>query len=184
MDGLVKRNATYADLDDVPENKVGELIDGNLFVHSRPRVPHARALAGLMVELAPAFRDRKKGWLILSEVEIWMNKQRTTLLVPDLAGWRRERMADAPNVQTMDQLPDWVCEGLSPSTVRHDKGRKLEVYAKSKIPYVWYVDPKFKTVEILAFARGAFQIAQIAGDRDRGTYPPFTHELDLSMLWA
>jgi Uma2 family endonuclease len=183
MDGLVKRNATYADLDGVPDNKVAELIDGNLYIHSRPRVAHARAISRLMGELSPADRDRKKGWVILQEVEIWMTKRRTTVLVPDLAGWRRERMPAPPNVQTIEMLPDWVCEGLSPSTARHDKGRKLEVYAKNKIPHVWYVDPTFKTVEILAFARGSYRIAQIVGGDDRGTYPPFTHEIDLSALW-
>jgi len=183
MDGLVKRNATYADLDGVPENKVAELIDGNLYIHNRPRVPHAHAVGELYLELGRAHRDRQKGWVLLLEVEIWMTRKRTTVLVPDLAGWRRERLPHAPNVQTIEVLPDWVCEGLSPSTARHDKGRKLEVYARNKIPHVWYVDPKFKTVEMLAFARGSYRIAQIAGGNDRGVYAPFTHEIDLSMLW-
>jgi len=184
MDGLAKLNATYEDLDEVPEGKVGELVEGNLYIHSRPRVLHARAITRLVGELRPADHDTsKKGWQILLEVEIWISKRHKTLLIPDVAGWRRDRMPEVPAVQTIDLTPDWVCEGLSPHTARHDKGRKLEAYAKAKIPYIWYVDPALKSLEILMFERGAYRLAPIVGDTERGVFPPFTHEIDLSVLW-
>lgn len=184
MDGLAKLNAKYDDLDNVPEGKVGELVEGNLYIHSRPRVMHARAITRLTGELRPADEDTsKKGWQILFEVEIWINKRQRTLLVPDLAGWRRDRMPEVPDVQTIDLIPDWVCEGLSPHTARHDKGRKLEAYAKAKISYVWYVDPALKSVEILTFERGAYRVSPIVGGDERGVFPPFAHEVDLGKLW-
>lgn len=183
MDGLVKRNATYADLEDIPENKVGELIEGNLYIHSRPRVAHSRAITQLVGELVPAMRDRRRGWVILTEVEIWLNKQHTTVLVPDLAGYQRERMPEIPDVQTLELVPDWVCEGLSPSTALHDKGRKLDVYRKNKIPHVWYVDPTLKTLEIFTYERGGYRITTVAGNQESGSFPPFTHEIDLAVLW-
>jgi Uma2 family endonuclease len=185
MDGFVKRNASYADIEALPEGKVGELIDGDLYVFRRPRVRHARAISKIVQQLGPAEHDRsKKGWVILFEVEIWLDKKHTTLLVPDLAGWRRERMPEIPDVQTLEIPPDWVCEGLSPSTAQHDKGRKREIYAKSKIGHLWYADPKLKTLEILTLERGAYRVTQVTGGNDRGVFPPFTHEIDLSELWS
>jgi Uma2 family endonuclease len=184
-DGLVKRNATYADLEDLPEGKVGELIEGNLYVFRRPRIAHSRAVSSVFRQLGPAEDDTsKKGWVILFEVEIWLDKKHTTLLVPDLAGWRRERMTEIPDVQTLELVPDWVCEGLSPATARHDKGRKREIYAKNRIGHLWYADPKLKTLEILTLKGGEYRVTHVAGGSERGVFAPFTHEIDLSKLWS
>lgn len=39
----VRKPATYDDLCRVPEHKVAEILDGELFVSPRPATPHARA---------------------------------------------------------------------------------------------------------------------------------------------
>lgn len=185
MEGLVKRNASYADIEALPDAKVGELIEGDLYVFRRPRVRHAQAVTQIYRQLGPAEDDTsKKGWLILFEVEIWLDKKHTTLLVPDLAGWRRERMPQFPDVQTLDVAPDWVCEGLSPSTAAHDKGRKREVYARSRIGHLWYADPKHKMLEILTLDRGTYRLTQVVEGHERGVFAPFAHEIDLSKLWS
>jgi Uma2 family endonuclease len=56
------------------------------------------------------------------------------VLVPDLAGWRRERMPAIPDVAFSSLAPDWVCEVLSPSTERIDRSRKLRIYGKRASP--------------------------------------------------
>ena len=39
------------------------------------------------------------------------------VLVPDLAGWRRESMPEYPmDVVGVEQAPEWLCEVVSPST--------------------------------------------------------------------
>ncbi len=45
------------------------------------------------------------------------------VLVPDYAGWRRERLSVDPDAAFIETSPDWVCEILSPATVRLDRGR-------------------------------------------------------------
>lgn len=183
-DGLVKRNASYADIEALPEGKVGELIEGDLYVFGRPRVAHAMAISRLAAQLAPADDDTPKGWVVLFEVEIWLDKRRKTLLVPDLAGWRRERFpAKAFGVQSMEIAPDWVCEGLSPSTAGHDRGRKREVYAKYGIGHLWYADPKHNTVEILKLDRGAYKVLKVVSGDERDVLPPFSHAINLAKLW-
>lgn len=183
-DAPVKRNATYADIEALPEGKLGQLIDGDLYVCARPRVAHARAIARLLSRLGPADDDpSSKGWVILMEVEIWFGKNRKNLLVPDLAGWRRSRMPEVPDVQTMDLPPDWVCEGLSPSTTRIDRGRKRELYAKFGVDHLWYADPERREVEMLTLDGSSYRVSKIASN-ERGVFAPFTHEIDLSKLWS
>jgi Uma2 family endonuclease len=42
-------------------------------------------------------------------------------LVPDLAGWRRERMLVVPDVAAFTLAPYWICEVLSKSTEDVDR---------------------------------------------------------------
>ena len=183
-DGPHKKNATYADIEALPEGKVGQLIDGDLYICGRPRVLHSLAMTRLLSGLAVANRDpAPKGWVILFEVEIWFGKNRKNLLVPDIAGWRRSRMPEIPDVQTFALPPDWVCEGLSPSTQRIDRGRKRELYAKFGVKHLWYADADRKEVEMLVLDGASYRIAKVATS-EHGVFAPFTHEIDLAMLWT
>lgn len=184
MEGPSKRKATYADVEALPEGKVGQLIDGDLYICGRPRIQHAIAISRLMYAAGPAFDDPSpKGWVILIEVEIWFGKSRKNLLVPDLAGWRRTRMPEIPLLQTFDLAPDWVCEGLSPSTTRIDRGRKRELYAKFGVKHLWYADAQRREVEMLVLDGSSYRVAQIATN-ERGVFAPFSHQIDLAKLWT
>ena len=182
MDGPYKRNATYADIEGLPENKVGQLVDGDLYICGRPRIRHARAM-GAVFRQVDDDDDPPDGWVILNEVEIWFGKNQKNLLVPDIAGWRRARMPEMPDVQTIELAPDWVCEGLSPSTVRLDKGRKREIYAKHKVGHIWYVDPKLRTLDIFTLDGSTYRVTDTASDADRRVFAPFPHVIDLAKFW-
>ena len=186
MDRPYKRNATYEDIESLPEGKTGELIDGDLYVSGRPRVRHQVAISRAFAELVPAMRGRgpKKGWEILFEVEIWFGKDQKNLLVPDLAGWRLERMPELPDVQTLEIVPDWVCEGLSPSTARLDKGRKREIYAKHKVGHIWFADPKLRMLEVFELVRGSYRLVTVATGDERGVYAPFEHAINVAKFWG
>jgi len=49
--------------------------------------------------------------------------------------------------------PDWVCEVLSPSTARWDRVKKVPVYARYGVDWVWLVDPVARTLEVLRQTR-------------------------------
>ena len=102
----------------------------------------------------------------------------------DLATTRRERMPVIPDSKYFDLAPDFVCEALSPSTARIDRGRKREIYAKAKVGHLWFLDPIHQTLEVLALDKRAYQVVASAGGDDRGRFPPFDAELDLSVLWS
>ncbi len=123
MGAPAHRPATYADLQAVPEHLVAEIIDGALETHPRPRPRHAVVAAELTAELVPPFgrgRGGPGGWIFMVEPELHLGTQ---VVVPDIAGWRRSRLPTEPETAFIETPPDWVCEILSPSTTRIDRGR-------------------------------------------------------------
>ena len=150
MAGAVQRkSATYEDLLAVPDHKVAEILDGELFASPRPAVRHAHAASGLAVDILGQFHysggGRPGGWWILFEPELHLGED---VLVPDMAGWRRARVASMPDAPWIDVAPDWVCEVISPRTESIDRGRKLRIYAREAVAHLWLVNPIAKTLEV------------------------------------
>jgi len=186
MANPAKRPATYEDILRAPEHMVAEIIDGELSLHPRPAKPHAAAASALGEELGPPFkrgRGGPGGWIILFEPELHLGPD---ILVPDLGGWRRERMPALTTDEPYFSLaPDWVCEVLSPGTARQDRSQKLPIYARERVRHVWLVDPLQRTLEVLRLQEGKWLIVDVHGADARVRAEPFDAiELDLSVLWA
>lgn len=176
-----KKNATYDDLYAIPDGWTGEIVDGNLYAFPRPRSIHARAIHRLGRQLGDDDEDDSPdGWIILPEPEVKLGKH---LLVPDLAGWRRTRMPVLPDVAVFKLAPDWVCEGLSPSTAWLDKGRKREIYAKAGVGHLWFADPGLRSVDVLELDGKSYRAAKSAVGDVRVTLAPFGHTIELGRLW-
>jgi Uma2 family endonuclease len=120
-----KSPATYEDLLRVPEHQLAEIVNGELVVSPRPASRHARASTRLGGSLHGFDRepggDAPGGWLLLDEPELHLGERGAQVVVPDLAGWRRERLPELPDVPWFELAPDWVAEVASPSTARHDR---------------------------------------------------------------
>lgn len=179
------RPATYADIEALPPNMIGEIVRGVLYANPRPASPHAAAATAISEELGPPFkrgRGGPGGWVILYEPELHLVED---VLVPDLGGWRRERMPEMPHVAAFDLSPDWVCEVLSPSTMKLDRGEKLPAYARAGVGHVWLVDPLQQYLEVLRLDRDIYSIVATHFNDAKVRAEPFDAiELDLSVLWA
>jgi len=179
-----ERPATYEDLLKVPENLIAELIDGELFTSPRPMPRHMNATGKLFNRLSSAFDDGEGGpggWWIVIEQEIHLGRD---VFVPDIAGWRRERVPDWPRDEYWNVAPDWVCEVVSPSTGRLDRVRKLPRYAFHGIPHAWIVDPLLQTLEVYRLEQGRWvTIATHGGDEVVRAEPFEAVEIRLSALW-
>lgn len=163
------RRATYADLEKVPPHLVAEIIDGRLETHPRPRARHGAAANRLGYELTGPFdrgRDGPGGWIFIAEPELHFGPD---VVVPDLAGWRRERLPFEPETAYVETPPDWVCEILSPATSRLDRGPKRRIYADSGVSFLWLLDPQEKQLECFALAGGQWllQATFLPGDEIR-----------------
>jgi Uma2 family endonuclease len=107
------------------------------------------------------------------------------VLVPDLAGWRRERMPKAPVDAYIALAPDWVCEVLSPSTEALDRGKKLRIYAREGVAHAWLLDPLRQTLEVLARELGTWSLLGSHEGRVRVRAVPFDAiQLELGVLWC
>lgn len=180
-----RRPATYEDLLAVPEHLVAEIIDGELYTSPRPAVPHAIATGGLNAGLVSAFdwgRGGPGGWWILVEPELHLSQD---VLVPDVAGWRRARVPDLPRGAYLDIVPDWVCETLSPTTERIDRGKKRAIYAREGIGHLWLLNPITQTLEAFRLEGGRWVLlATYAGDANAHVEPFAAVELELWRLWG
>jgi Uma2 family endonuclease len=179
------RLARYEDLLALPENRVGEIVHGTLYSSPRPAPRHARSTSMLGGKLISPFDEGTGGpggWWILDEPECHLGPH---VLVPDLAGWRRERLPSLPDTAWFEQAPDWVCEVLSPSTARLDRVQKMPVYAAAGVAHLWLVDPDLRTLEAYAREGERWLLLGSYADTDAVRVAPFDAvALDLSLLWA
>lgn len=171
-----------------PPHLIAQIIAGELSLMPRPRLEHARSAGELHGELRGPFdrgRGGPGGWIILPEPELHLGP-RPDVVVPDLAGWRRERVPAGFMASAAATLaPDWCCEVLSPSTERLDRGAKLDVYRREGVGHVWLVSPALHTLEVLRrHDLGWLIVATFEGDAMVRAEPFDAVELDLSALWA
>jgi Uma2 family endonuclease len=185
MSSVAKRRATYEDLLRVPDHEVAEILDGELHVSPRPGSRHALAASRLGSELGGPFdrgRGGPGGWWILDEPELHFGEE---VLVPDLAGWRRERLPEFPDTAAFTLAPDWVCEVASPSTERLDRAKKMPAYAREGVPHFWLVNPLARTLEVYRLAEGRWVLLGTHEGDARVRAEPFDAvELELGGLWA
>jgi len=106
--------------------------------------------------------------------------------VPDLAGWRRERMPCYPEEDhRFEIIPDWICEILSPSTKSKDREVKMPLYASYGVPYAWLIDPIKHVLEAYRLNAGVWLEIGRFSDSDRVSAPPFeVVSINLEDLWA
>jgi Uma2 family endonuclease len=182
---VTRRPATYADLEALPEHVTGEIIDGTLYAWPRPRPRHSLAAIRLGSDLDLPFgrgRGGPGGWWILSEPELRLDRQ---VVVPDLAGWRRERMSEPPATVGIHVAPDWICEILSPTTARLDRKRKKQIYAEHGVLHLWLVDPALRTLEVYRLTQGRWLEIATFIDDDVARVEPFDAvELSLVDWWV
>ena len=179
--------ASYQDILNAPEHMVAEIIGGELVTHPRPSPRHAQVETSLADELVSPFHKGKGGpggWWILVEPEIHFGKD--DILVPDLAGWRREKLPKLPEAAFFDLAPDWVCEIISPRTAHDDRTRKRDIYATNKISWLWMIDPDARVLEAFELSGdGQWQLLAAHANNDQIAIPPFAEApFQLGALWA
>ncbi len=156
-----KTDATYADLEALPPHLVGELVGGRLVASPRPSPRHAQAASGLGVLVGGPYHfghGGPGGWWILDEPELHLGGD---VLVPDLVGWRRARLPALPDGAHIDLAPDWVCEVVSPSTERVDRGEKRSIYHRERVTHLWLLSPQSRTLEVLRLAEEGYLVTAV-----------------------
>ncbi len=178
------RPATERDLEALPDDVTGHIVDGDVVVMPRPDAAHAGASSVLGAMLTFPFHLGRGGpgeWVLVDEPKIWFGRD---LLVPDMAGWRKPRFVP-PRKGAYGVVPDWVCELLSPSTAAFDRGRKLPIYARSGVNHAWLIDPVARILEVFRRQGESWLLVATFTGNDVVRAEPFDAvELELSLIWV
>lgn len=185
MPSTVQVNATHADIEALPSDVIGEIINGFLYTQPRPSVQHSFAATSLTDELVGPFqkgRGGPGGWTFLTEPELILGPH---TLVPDLVGWRKDRMPRVPRTKRIDNIcPSWVCELLSDSSEKRDRGEKRVIYATYGVDHLWLVDPRVRSIEVFLRQDRQWLALGYFTDADKVAAPPFEAiTVDLSVVW-
>ncbi len=184
-----RKRATYEDLLKVPDHFVAEILDGELYTFPRPKYRHANAtlvLASFLNRPLQLGLNGPGGWWILIEPEVHLGED---VLVPDIAGWRHQTLpvllpeGEDPPYTTV--APDWICESLSPSTVKVDRYKKLRIYGREGVKHAWFVDALTKSIEIYAL-QGTQLVMQTThtGPNNIREVPFEAVEIPMAYLWG
>lgn len=163
---------------------IAEVLAGELHLQPRPRFRHSRAASRLGVLLGPADMGDEGvgGWIILDEPELHLCDD---ILVPDIAGWRRETMPELPDEPYSTLRPDWLCEVLSPTTEQRDRADKIPIYAREGVQHIWLVDPEIETLEVLRLDGETYRLITTQRGSVACRLEPFEEiELSLDKLWT
>lgn len=178
------RRCTAADLADIERH---EVVGGELVEKAAPLFSHGTAQSGVVVALG-GFRgdgrgERPGGWWIATEVEIELAPHEVYL--PDVAGWRIERMPTAPTERPVRVLPDWVCEVLSPSTAARDMGHKQRTYHRSRVSHYWLLDPIEHVLTVYRWTEAGYLLVLVASPGEVMRAEPFDAiEIDIADVFG
>ncbi len=178
------RRADYRDVLSAPAHMVAEVIDGALRTQPRPAPRHARASSSLGAKIGGPFdydAGGPGGWWIVDEPELHLSED---ILVPDLAGWRRERMPDYPDTAWFAIAPDWICEVLSPGTRKIDLHEKRPIYAREGVCWLWFADPLARGLEAFQLRDERWPLIASLKNSAPVSVPPFeATTFSLADLW-
>ena len=180
----LKHPATYADLEAVPPHLVAEILFGRLVTHPRPAPRHGGATTVLSALVTTSFQLRitgPGGWIFVDEPELHLGPH---VAVPDIAGWHKERFSEPPDKAHFEIAPNWICETLSPSTEKYDKGDKRKIYATQGVDHLWFVDPRARNLEVFLRQDHNWLLTHIFFDDETVNAPPFMAlTFQLGLLW-
>lgn len=182
---------TYEDYLALGEGVKAELIDGEILMSPQPKGRHIHAASFLLAALLSRFGSSKGptdqgpgGWWIYAEPEVHLRPDRR-VLVPDLAGWHRERMPRPPtDTHKFTVIPDWVCEIVSPSTQSRDLLYKMPRYLEAGVAWAWLVYPADRRIDVMQQDGDTWNQVTFAEGPVRARLLPFDAvELDCAPLW-
>lgn len=155
-----------------------EIIDGQPYAMTAPRVSHQMVCGELYALLHAHFKGRSCR-LFLSPIDVKLSEY--DVVQPDLiVVCDRSRITETH----IEGAPTLAVEILSPSTQRHDRVRKLRLYAKAGVQEYWLLQPYPALAEVLSLEKSGYRIAGSYTEADTLTSPAFPElALDLKEVF-
>ncbi len=175
MANATPRRFTWDDYRSWDDGERWELIGGEAFCMSPvPGSRHQAIVGDLFAALHRHFRDRPCRPFV-SPLDVRLSAE--DVVQPDVVVvCDRSRVLESH----LEGPPTLVIEVLSPSSHRHDRVRKLRLYAHFGVEEYWLVHPHPALVEVLHLVDGEYRIAGAYTDAETlhsPTFPELTLEL-------
>lgn len=171
-----------------PEGRY-EIIAGEVVPKAGPSGEHADAQSWLSAVLKPPFQrgaggpGGPGGWWIYTECDVELGAH--DVVVPDVVGWRRDRMPERPTGRPVRVRPDWVCEVVSPGNAKRDRIEKVEIYRRFGISHFWLVQPLDESLTVYRLTPDGWLLVLSAGRGDVVRAEPFDAiELRVGLLFG
>ena len=153
-----------------------EVVDGELVQKASPSFAHGAAQGRISFALGGFWghggaAGRPGGWWLGTEVEIELAPH--DVYLPDVAGWRIDRVPEQPRERPVRIAPDWVCEILSPSTTSRDLGHKQRTYHRAQVGHYWVAEPTSQTMTVYRWHEAGYVLALAAGAGEIVRAEPF-----------
>ncbi len=164
-----KARYTFADILTWEEKERAEIIDGEVFLMAPPRRVHQDVLTELTRQLAN-FLEGKKCRVYPAPFGVRLFEQEgdapedvDTMVEPDISVVCDLRKLDEYSCRG---APELVIEILSPSSLRHDRLVKLNLYQRAGVREYWIVNPDEQSVQVFLLDGGILQIHEVYGPED------------------
>ena len=168
-EALAQRRATYQDVLAAPAHQVAEIIKrhpahapttgaGAWRGEFQPRVSNSdpRSVAGVEARAGGGSTSSRS------------YTSATPILVPDLAGWRRERMPELPDTAYFHARSGLgrarCCRRRRAGSTCRKSDRLYALYAREGVAYLWLIDPTDRTLEAFELRDGEWVLIACAKD--------------------
>lgn len=164
-----KMKYTLADCLGWEEGTRGEIIDGEAVMMAPPSTAHQLISMELARQLAN-FLEGRKCRVLPAPFAVRLFERAgdkpedvQTVVEPDLSVVCDSAKLDKYGCRG---APDLVVEVLSPSTQRHDRLVKLDLYQRAGVREYWIVSPEEQTVQVLLLRGGLLLPHELYGPED------------------
>ena len=152
---------TYEDYLTLDDGVYFEIINGKASISPTPELFHQRWAGKLYQAIVRHIEARMLGEVFFAPVDVVLDEQ--NVVQPDLVF---VASANAKLLQRRGIMgaPDLVVEIISPSSLRHDRYDKRELYARFGVKEFWLADVANRSIEVLSLKSGAYQLFSCATD--------------------
>jgi Uma2 family endonuclease len=155
---MSRRLSLAAYLSSEETNRPQELAFGLLREPPAPGFNHQIVVGQIHVALERHVRRHGLGEVVLSPVDVILDRERALVVQPDIVFVSKERREIC--VDRIWGAPDLVVEVLSTFRRRHDRVTKVRWYRQYQIRECWIVDPVARTFEVCDLTSSASRTFQ------------------------
>ena len=168
-----KERYTFADVQTWNDGERAELIGGEVFLMAPALARGHQKVSGELFAQLHAYLKGKRCEVYAAPFDVRLFEQDgdspedvDTVVEPDISV-----VCDPSKLDDIGckGAPDLVMEILSPSTTRHDKFTKFNLYQRAGVREYWIVDPSDKSVQVFVLEDGRYTAKDfgVAGDTVR-----------------